>query len=91
MAKAMNKGKKLDFIVSEIAKIKKLLKTLAAQQSELASQTEKPARVISKRPSKTPARKSRATSEPPAVAAKAKRPVLVKAVEGAQVTGRTGS
>lgn len=91
MAKAMNKSKKLDLIVSEITKIKKVLKTLEAQQSKLTTQFGKPARVSSKRPSKTPPRKSRksgATSEQPAVAAKVKRPVLVKTIEGAQATGR---
>jgi uncharacterized membrane-anchored protein YhcB (DUF1043 family) len=91
MAKATNKGKKLDLIVSEISKIKKLLKTLATQQAQLASHLAKPARATSKRPKKTPARKSVANAKPPADVAKAKRPVLVKAIEGAQATNRTAS
>jgi hypothetical protein len=91
MAKKLNKGKKLDLIVSEIAKIKKVLQTLATQQAELANQLAKPARATSKQPSKTLARKSSATAEPPAVAAKARRPVLVKAIKAAQATGRIAS
>jgi hypothetical protein len=91
MSKTMNKGQKLDLIVSEISKIKKSLKKLAAHQDQRAKQLGPPKRASAKRPPKTPAQKSAATVKPPAATVKTKKPELVKAVEGAHVAGRAVS
>jgi hypothetical protein len=93
MAKSLSKGKKLDMILSELAKMKGEMKTLVKQHDSLAAsiaklsapKPSKPAKKIKSPPATTAAKR-------PARATEArKRPVLVKTSDTAVAEGRSSS